>query len=102
MPLKELHKELFHPTGQDNKDSTQMLEKLGVVAVTRWLVELIDPTNATYPLNHWCQNLKERIGMANPAAISDMAQNGFLEPPTMKKEMGGKKTSLFHGLPEEL
>ena len=40
--------------------------------------------------------------MANPAAISDMAQNGFLEPPTMKKEMGGKKTSLFHGLPEEL
>ena len=52
VPLKELHKELFHPTVQDNKDITQMLEKLGVVAVTRWVVELIDPTNATYPLNH--------------------------------------------------
>ena len=27
-----------------------MFEKLGVVAVTHWVVELLDPTNATYPL----------------------------------------------------
>ena len=38
--LEELRKELFHPTDQDNKDSTQMLEleKLGVVDVTHWVV----------------------------------------------------------------
>ena len=43
-----------------------------------------------------------RIDMSSAAAISDMARNGFLDRPTTKKEMSGKKTSLFHDLPEEL
>ena len=48
--LKELTKELFSPTNQDNKDSTQMLEYIGVVSATRWLQELLDPNKATYTL----------------------------------------------------
>ena len=48
--LKEIRKELFSPTNQDNKDITQMLEDLGVVAATRWVQELLDPKKATYIL----------------------------------------------------
>ena len=50
VPLKELRKELFSPTNQDNKDSTQMLEELGFVAATRWVPELLDPKKDIYPL----------------------------------------------------
>ena len=50
VPLKELHKELFSPTDQYNKDSTQMLEDLGVVAATHWVQDLLDTKKATYPL----------------------------------------------------
>ena len=50
VPLKELCKELLSPTYQENKDITQMLQDLGVVAATRWVQELLDPKKATYPL----------------------------------------------------
>ncbi len=50
LPLKELRKELFHPTDQDNKDSTPLLEELTVVAAEAWITELIDPNKATYRL----------------------------------------------------
>ena len=50
VPLKELHKELLSPNNKYNKDSTQMLEDLGVVAATRWVQELLDPNKDTYPL----------------------------------------------------
>jgi hypothetical protein len=44
-----------------------------------------------------------RIGMANAAAISDMARNGFISRPTTNKEIAsGNCHGLFHGLPEEL
>ena len=116
-----------------------MFEKLGVVAVTHWVVELLAPTKAAYPLMSesgaeysWeglTDDLKKAllgmmavndlsesssvgvtvqlkvfgwIGMANAAAISDMARNGFLDRPTTKKEMSSSKTSLFIGLLEEL
>ena len=43
-----------------------------------------------------------RIGMASPAAIINMARNGFLDLPTTNKEMSDNKTSLFHDIPDEL
>ena len=49
VPIKELLKDLFSPTHQDNKEITQMLEDLGLVAETRWVQELLDPKKATYP-----------------------------------------------------
>ena len=49
-PLKELLKELFTPVDQDNKDTTKILENLAVVAVERWIDELLDPTKVTYML----------------------------------------------------
>ena len=50
VPLNEVIKDLFFSTNQDNKDSTLMLEDLGVVAETRWVQELLYPKKATYPL----------------------------------------------------
>ena len=41
-----------------------------------------------------------RIGMAGAYSISDMARNGFLDQPTIDKEISDKKTSLFHDFPE--
>ena len=38
-----------------------------------------------------------QIGIANTAAISDIALNIILEQPTTKKKISSKKTSLFHG-----
>jgi len=140
VPLKELRKELFHPTDQDNKDSTPMLEKLAAVAAQAWIDELVDPTKGTfrflsesegeYSYDHSSAELKEalfgmtavndlaessfagvtaqvqvygRIGMANAAAISDMARNGFMHRPTTAEEMrSATGHGLFHGLPEEL
>ena len=44
-----------------------------------------------------------RIGMANAAAISDLARNGFLDRPVTVRELeSGTGIGLFHGLPEEL
>ena len=122
VPLAELRKELFSPVDQDNKDSTEMLEELAVVAAQRWIDELMDKTKGTflfmsdsggeYSWDHASDELKEslyglmavndlaessfagltaqvevygRIGMANAAAISDMARNGFLSRPSKKK-----------------
>ena len=50
VPLKELRKELFSLTNQDNKYSTQILEELGFVSATCWVQELLDPKKATYSL----------------------------------------------------
>ena len=48
VPLKEIRKELLCPTDQDNKDSTQMLEDLGFLAIIFCVKELLDPNKATY------------------------------------------------------
>ena len=48
--LEELLKELFTPVGQDNKDTTPILENLAVVAADRWIEELLDPTKVMYML----------------------------------------------------
>ena len=50
VPLKVLRKEMLSTTNQESKDSTQMLEDLGVVATTRWVQELLDPKKHTYTL----------------------------------------------------
>ena len=50
VPLNELRKDLFYPINQDNKDSTTILEDLGVVYATRWVQELLDPNRDNYPL----------------------------------------------------
>ena len=50
VPLKDLHKELLSTTYQDNKDRTEIIEELGVVAETNWVQELLDPNKDTYPL----------------------------------------------------
>ena len=47
VPLKEVRKELLYTTHQDNKDSTKMIEDLGVVAATLWVKELLDSKKAT-------------------------------------------------------
>ena len=44
-----------------------------------------------------------RIGVANAAAISDMARNGLMHRPTTAEEMRSTTGhGLFHGLPEKL
>ena len=81
VPLMELMKELFHPTDQDNKHSTPMLEQLAPVAAKAWI----------------------DVGMTNAAAVSDMNRNGYLNRPTTNKEMiSGSGRGLFHSLSEEL
>ena len=50
VPFKEPRKELLSTTNQDNKDTTKIIEDLGVVAATRWLQELLDPKKSTYTL----------------------------------------------------
>ena len=42
-----------------------------------------------------------RILMIRAVAIRNMAKYGFLDQPTTNKEMSDKKTSMFHGLPDE-
>ena len=37
VPLKDIRKELFSPTGKYNKDITQIPEDLGFVAAIRWV-----------------------------------------------------------------
>ena len=49
-PLKELLKELFTLVDQDKKYINPILENLAVVAVGRWITELLDPTKVTYML----------------------------------------------------
>ena len=138
--LKELCRELFHPSDQDNKESTALLEDLAVVAAEAWIGELVDPTKGTwqfmsdsegeYSYEHSSDTLKEamlgvvavndlaessfagvtaqvevygRIGMANAAAISDMARNGFLSRPSCNQDLeSGEGRGLFHGLREGL
>ena len=41
--LKDILKDMFSLTSQDNKDSTQILEELGVIFATRWVQELLYP-----------------------------------------------------------
>jgi len=48
VPLKEVRKELFHPVDQDNKDSSDMLEKLLTIVCRAWIDELVDPNKATF------------------------------------------------------
>jgi len=48
VPLKEVRKQLFHPVGQDNKDSSDMLEKLSTIAYQAWIDELVGPSKATF------------------------------------------------------
>ncbi|KAL7523561.1 hypothetical protein ACHAXR_000896, partial [Thalassiosira sp. AJA248-18] len=85
VPLKELRKELFHPTCQDNKDSTPMLEKLASVAAQAWINELLDPTKGTYQFlsesegeysyEHSSEELKAALlGMV---AVNDLAESSF-------------------------
>ena len=48
VPLKELIKELFAPTNQDNQDSTQMLENIAAIGIQALIDELEDQSKATY------------------------------------------------------
>lgn len=48
VPFHEVRKELFHPTDQDNKDSTPMLEELAVIACKAWVEDMLDEKKATY------------------------------------------------------
>ena len=50
LPPKDLRKQMFSHTNQDNKDTAKILEDLGVMAATRWVQELLDPKKATYIL----------------------------------------------------
>ena len=138
--LKELCRELFRPSDQDNKESTALLEDLAVVAAEAWIGELMDPTKGTwqfmsnsegqYSYEHSSDASKEamlgvvavndlaessfagvtaqvevygRIGMANAAAISDMARNGFLSRPSCNQDLeSGEGHGLFHRLCEGL
>ena len=83
--LKELHKEPFSPTYQDNKYSTQMIEDLVFLAATRWVQDLLDPKKVTYPLMYesraeysWdgsSDDLKEAL--LGFMAVNDLADTSF-------------------------
>ena len=85
VPLQELYKELFSPTDQDNKYSTQMLEYIGVVSATRWLQELLDPNKASYTLISesgvecsWVVFPDElREALLGFMAVNNIAENSF-------------------------
>ena len=82
VPLKELRKDLLSPTDQDNKDSTQMLEDLGVVATTRWVQELPDPNKAPYPLMSESGSEYSLYGVSDDlkeALLGFMAMNDLAE-----------------------
>ena len=50
VPIKELRKDMFSPTNQDNKENTKILEDLGVLATTSWVQVLMHPKKSTYTL----------------------------------------------------
>ena len=83
--MKELRRELFHPSDQDNKESTALLEDLAVVAAEAWIGELVDPTKGTwqfmsdsegeYSYEHSSDTLKE--AMLGVVAVNDLAESSF-------------------------
>jgi hypothetical protein len=50
VPLKEMRRELFHPTDKDNKDSMPLLENLTAIAARAWIDELLDPKKSDIPI----------------------------------------------------
>ena len=85
VPLKELQKELFYPTDQDNKDRTVMMEHLAAVASQAWIDELMDSTKVTqrfisdsegeYSYEHSSEELKKALlGMVD---VNDLAESSF-------------------------
>ena len=85
VPLKEIRKELLSPTNQYNKYITQIIEDLGVVAVTCWVQELTKPKKATHPLisesgaeYYWygsSEKLKEAL--LGFMVVNDLAESSF-------------------------
>ena len=85
VPLKELLKELFSPSDQDNNNSTQLIEDLGVAAATCWLQEWLDPNKYTYPFMSesgaeysWyglSDDLKEAL--ISFVAVNDISESSF-------------------------
>ena len=84
-PLRELRRELFHPTDRDNKECTPYLEEYVVIAAKRWITELTDPTKGTWLLlsesegklswDHSSEDLKKALeGMV---AVNDLAESSF-------------------------
>ena len=47
-PLKKLLEEIFSPQDHNNKDSTTIMDKLGMITVKAMIKELEDKTESTY------------------------------------------------------
>jgi len=85
VPLKMLVKELFHPTDEDNQDSTEMLETLARVGIAALIDELEDTKKATYKyLSVSGSNFSydhcpddEKKAMIGRYASNDLAESSF-------------------------
>ena len=85
VPLKELRKELLSPTDQDNKDITQMLERLGVVDKKNQVKELLEPKKATYTLmsesgaQYSCDGLSDDLkdALVGFMPVNDLSEISF-------------------------
>ena len=85
VPLKELIKELFEPTNQDNQDSIEMLEKIAVIGIQVLIGELEDQSKATYKYlsisgsefsyEHCPDEVKQ--SMLHTSAANDLAESSF-------------------------
>ena len=85
VPLKELRKELFHPSDEDNKDSTSMLEIVAVIASKAWVKELLDESKATFPFMsvskseyswEYC-SAEVKEALLGIMAVNDLAESSF-------------------------
>ena len=85
IPYSKLIDELFAPQDDDNKDSTEILEKVGLLGIEALLRELEDETKATYKYlsvsgspfsyDHCPADIKKAmIGMM---AVNDLAESSF-------------------------
>jgi len=85
VPLKEVRRELFSPSDQDNKDSTPLLETLAKIACQAWIKELLDPRKKTLQYlsvsgSKYCwQNCPEEAKKAllGALAVNDLAESSF-------------------------
>ena len=85
VPIKDLIKELFSPTNLDNRDSTEMLEKIASIGIKALTDEFEDNSKATYKylsisgtqfsFAHCPDHIKEQ--MLHTMASNDLAESSF-------------------------
>ena len=85
VPYSKLIDELFSPKDDDNKDSTEILEKVATLAMEAMICELENKTKATYKylslsgspfsFEHCPEEVKE--AMCGMMAVNDLAESSF-------------------------